>query len=411
MRDPTTSRLSDLIVQRRITNVMVSFRGIVEGMSIDAGISHLPGFQIYRLKLAVRHSRTTLAPPLFWMKRFLSRKALRFDMKYRPMNSEVPSSEVPSFAWMFVGIVVLSETIEQFAGLNFEDIQKFTVWICHEFFNETAMLLKKMRNAKMDSVEEDWAALNENLTAIYLLTMYCSVRKKLQYRFLRSVTNQRLDAMMQDTQERLTVPTGGAIEDLISSEDGIYFMGGNRDRMRFLKLHKAVIKEEAWNNLRDYTQHWLDKLGEGPGCFGRVMVSTFYLNTLCRLESGPGSLAPPAVNSQSIQSVFEQAFTLYHTLEPEPKERQQARMRHLANFIPSAFRNADDISLPAELDFIEELIASAGAEKGPSEGKDRKIKAPEDFPEDSLGFLEPLVASDEGRHQRPFFKVIILRSV
>ena len=40
------------------------------------------------------------------------------------------------------------------------------------------MLFKKMRNSKMDSVEEDWAALNENPTALYLPKVYRSLHGK-----------------------------------------------------------------------------------------------------------------------------------------------------------------------------------------------------------------------------------------
>ena len=170
MRDPTASRVPDPILQRGITEVMTLFGGIVEDMSIDAGVSYLLGLQLYRWDLALRPRVTTLAPPLFWMKRFLSRKALRLDTIYLPMEVKAPS-----LAWTFVGTIVLSETIEKSADLKTEETQDFTVWICHEFYHRTAMLLKKMRDAKMDSVEEDWAALNENLTAIYLLTMYQSL--------------------------------------------------------------------------------------------------------------------------------------------------------------------------------------------------------------------------------------------
>ncbi len=415
MRDPTASRVPDPIVLHRIKEVMASFRGIVEGMSIDAGISHLLGLQLYRFDLSLRPSPTTLASPLSWIKRVLPRKPLPVHPKYPPMKVEVPS-----LAWIFVGTIVLSETIEKAAGLKLGDIQDFTVWICHEFYNETAKLVKKMRNAKMDSVEKDWATLNENLTAIYLLTMYCSVRRKLQRRLGRSATDQRIVTVIQQIQKRAQGLTGDAIEDFTTSEDATKLMGYLRDRISFIDQHNAAMKEEAWDHLRDYTQHWLEKMGEGPGCFGRVMVNTFNLNTLCRLEE---SLVPPDTYRPSIQSVVEKAYTLYQTLDPVPE--QQANMRHFANSILSAFEgsiaqieSADDLSLATVqflyimLDLVERQIASKRAERGPSEGKDRKIKAPEDFPEDSLGFLEPLVARGEGSQQGIMIrKVALLGSI
>ena len=69
------------------------------------------------------------------------------------------------------------------------------------------------------------------------------------------------------------------------------------------------------------------------------------------------------------------------------------------------------ISSLAALNFVEELIASKRAEKGPSEGKDRKINLPEDFPEDPLGFLEPLVARGEGSPQGTIIKAALLGSI
>ena len=255
---------------------------------------------------------------------------------------------------MFVGTIVLSETIEKFAGLKHEDIQDFSIWICHELYNETAKLLKKMKNAKMDSVEEDWATLNENLTAIYLLTMYCSVRRKLHDRLGRSATDQRIVIVAQRIRKRVQGWTGDAIEDYTASEDAINFTGYLRDQISVINQIIAAMKEEAWDHLREYTQHWLEKMGEGPGYFGRVMVNTFNLNTLCRLEE---SLAPPDIYRPSIQSVVEEAFTLYQMLDPGPKE-QQVIIRQLANTILSAFegntaqiKSADDLSLA----FVEAL--------------------------------------------------------
>ena len=416
MGDPTTGKVPNLLVERGITAFIAFYKKSVEDMSIDAGISRLLGFQIYRLDLALRPSRTTLAPPLFWMKRLLSRKPIRLGTTNPPMEIEPPS-----LAWMFLGTVVLSETIERLSDINFEDIQHFTVWICDKFYKTTAELLKKMRNAKMDSVEEDWATLNENLTAIYLLTMYRSLRKKLHHRLGRSATDQRTVAPVQNIQKILLGPTGDAIDDLTSNEDAIKLMDCVRDRVSFFDQYSAAMKEEAWDYLRDYAQHWLEKMGEGPGCFDRVMVNTFHLNTLIRVGEEPESSAPPDICRPSIQNVFEEAFTFYHqTLDPGHKD-QQDRIRRYTNVLGSGFEsetahitNADHLGLVnvrfsfSVLRFVEVLIESEQGKKGPSEGKDRKIKAPEDFPEDSLGFLEPPVAEGDDFYEGPMFKKVLI---
>ena len=41
---------------------------------------------------------------------------------------------------------------------------------------------------------------------------------------------------------------------------------------------------------------------------------------------------------------------------------------------------------------LKDSLCQSERKKGPSEGNNRKMKAPEDFPEESLGFLEPLAA-------------------
>ena len=429
MRDPIASTVPDPTVLRGIIEVISLFRGNVEGMSIDAGISSLIGLQFYRIDLALRPSRTTLAPPLFWMKRFLSRKALRVNT----INPRLKGG-VPSLAWIFLGTIFHPETIANLTGLKFADIEDFTVWICHEFHNRTAMLLKKMRTAKMDSVEEDWVTLNENLTAIYLLTMYRSIQWKLQLRLETRTRHECFFEVIQYTQKKYLGRIGDAIQyltsfqavedlmlregDLISEvaighptpRDAIVGITGIEDRtilrgnqIPFMDQHQVAMNEEAWDHLRDYTQHWLQRMGEGPGCFGRVMINTFNLNTLCRLKGWRRSLAPPDFHRPSIHNVVEEAFTFYQTLDQGSKE-QQARMRRFANSIPSAFERFTAQSATQQLLIkLNDVQASERSKRSPSEGKDRKIKAPEDFPQDSLGFLEPLVARGRGIHKPSFY--------
>ena len=423
MRDPTASTVPDPTVLRGIIEVISLFRGNVEGMSIDAGISSLIGLQFYRIDLALRPSRTTLAPPLFWMKRFLSRKTLRVNT----INPRLKGG-VPSLAWIFLGTIFHPETIADLTGLKFEDIEDFTIWICHEFHNRTAMLLKKMRSAKMDSVEEDWVTLNENLTAIYLLTMYRSIQGKLQLRVKRKTRHECLFEVIQYTQKKYLGRIGDAIQDLTSfeavedliSREGdlisevaiehpnvievaIYIADCLHDRVQCMNQRQAAMKEEAWDHLRDYTQHWLQRMGEGPGCFGRVMINNFNLNTLCRLKGWRRSLASPDFHRPSIHNVVEEAFTFYQTLDPGSQE-QQATIRQLVSGMASAFERSTAQSAPQQLLIkLDDIQASEQSKKGPSEGKDRKIKAPEDFPQDSLGFSESLVARGKGIHKPSFY--------
>ena len=69
MRDPTASSVPGLSIQRGMTDFIALSRGIVEGMSIDAGISCLLALQSYHFDLGLGPSRITLALLLFWMKR------------------------------------------------------------------------------------------------------------------------------------------------------------------------------------------------------------------------------------------------------------------------------------------------------------------------------------------------------
>lgn len=46
----------------------------------------------------------------------------------------------------------------------------------------------------------------------------------------------------------------------------------------------SALNAEGWDHLNRYTQHWIERLGEGPDSYSQVMVKIFDLNTLCRLD-------------------------------------------------------------------------------------------------------------------------------
>lgn len=390
MGDPTASGALDQRRERVVESVMevvASLIDSVEETSIDDGISQLFGLQLYRYELTLRSVRATLAPPLFWMKRFLSRKALRLNT-----NHPHPQHKLPSLVWMFLATVLLSKQIEKMADVESHEMLDYTAYICYEFYNSTASLLKKAKNGRMDSVKEEWAALNESLTAIYLLTMYPRVRERLERR-MKSVVPWPFPGEKNDEGNKTR----------ISPTDPVFSFRHRFDWSSMIGRHFSAMREDAWDHLRDYTQHWLEKLGEGPGCFGQVMVNTFNMNKLCRLqcELEDDLIEPlaPDFHQQSLDTLVGDALTTLQTLNPGPRE-QQARMCVSADRRDDLGRltiqaNSTDIPavhwLTALVLSFDDAIAKSRAEMGPCEGKSLKIKAPEDFPEDTLGFFEPPV--------------------
>ncbi|CAF9941220.1 MAG: hypothetical protein ALECFALPRED_009032 [Alectoria fallacina] len=256
---------------------------------------------------------------------FLSRKKLFFSRKklrvYGGMTLK-PQDQDPSFAWVYAATILHPQLIGALAGLSFQEVQDFSIWICNEFYERTAALLKKARNEKMDSVREDWATLNENLMTLYFLTTYHSFRHRLQVRFLEAVS-----CLIETAGDDLRIGPAGihASVDIKCHKMGDLTLSCIVRKEKLEEFHHfskiigsqfhqlipqymSAMSEERWDHLRFYTQHWLEKLGEGPNRYTEVMTKVFRLNTLCRIDlrNGfeEGNERRPEFYQQCTQMVF-----------------------------------------------------------------------------------------------------------
>ena len=259
---------------------------VVQDLAMEAGISDLLGFQLYRFALSRMEPPLDVSAPLSWMMPLLSRKPLqiRTDSLGRPMRIQ----ENPSFVWIFAMIMLQPGLLGKMTGLKPHQIHPFSSLVCEKFYEETKALLPKPKEVK--AMKEDHSQrrsiLIENLMTIYFLTSYHTV----QARYIaNSVTimqelasgpdhiTAKTDWAQFSEQVALYIKLlsysekyNPAVGIVLHSKLGLMFISKTDDafmRVAMLlcfmfELNRAVEKE-GWAHLRDYSRYWLEKLGVG----------------------------------------------------------------------------------------------------------------------------------------------------
>lgn len=385
-------------------------------MSLEAGISQIVTFQLYRHFIAEQPFPTTFIPPLFFMRHFLSRRPLD-PRKLRPQKGPIAyQKKNPSFAWIFAVTILRPEDLAVMTGFNSQEIQEFSVWICSEFFKRTSNLLEKAKKEKLDRSNEDWATLNEHLTTLCLLTMNHLTQARLQDQLTKAICrlvenackdsmpdNGRISAakltfedhmMKEGTVEYIT--RHGVKEAFEHVLKAFELVLESRSCQQYLCQYEIAINQEGWDHLQRYAQHWLEKLVEGPSRYTEVMIKTFRLNTLCRLASRKGfkdcGPLPPEVDQQRLESVVTEVHSLLsHVQQPVPIKFVVDELTSISNQIVSPIQASDKsegwrlVGIYKMLDWLEQKIARMQAQKSPSEHKMVKVMAPHDIPDSALG--------------------------
>jgi len=284
MSHPTAIRVSNE-TEKRVGKAAGAFLQMVECFTIEAGISDLLECQLHRLCHAIITKSGSLPPPFFWMY-WLPSGPLRPRATCRSSMSKDPS-----FAWVYAVSVFQPEFLMAETGLSRQEIQDFSIWICSEFFQKTADLLKKAKN--VDSVTDYWATLNENLTTIYLLARYINFEpglKRLVTSSARLASHPKILASVKSLVEGCEDVTSHPKATLATREKMARRIENAFEIFGEILFNYNMVDEimtadsDELDHLQSYTQHWLEKLGEGPVPYSQMIVKIFQLNTLCRID-------------------------------------------------------------------------------------------------------------------------------
>jgi len=284
MSHPTAIRVSNEI-EKRVGKAAGTFLQMVECFTIEAGISDLLAFQTYRALVKSRNLGSWPAHPSFliWMMLRLPRGPLRPRATCRSSMSKDPS-----FAWIYAVSVFQPEFIMAETGLSRQELQDFSTWICSEFFQKTADLLKKAKN--VDSVTDYWATLNENLTTIYLLARYINFERLLAASSARLASHPKILASVKSLVEGCEDVKSHPKATLATREKMARRIENAFEIFGEILFNENMVDEiitgdsDELDHLQSYTQHWLEKLGEGPVPYSQMIVKIFQLNTLCRID-------------------------------------------------------------------------------------------------------------------------------
>ena len=166
-----------------------------------------------------------------------------------------------SLTWMFAVNSFSARELSMLTGLSNQKIQTFSIKICNQFYIQTNGLLKKAKNGKMDTFEEDWASLEDHLKILYfvaadhlnlMLLKDCDTKDQLQEYRLRS-PNLRMDYELRDLSTRWT-RSGSRRETTRNAYDSLKIQKG------FVPQCEGAMSQEKLEHLREYAEHWLGRL-------------------------------------------------------------------------------------------------------------------------------------------------------
>lgn len=325
MSHPTAIRVSNE-TEKRVGKAAGAFLQMVECFTIEAGISDLLECQLHRLCHAIIAKSGSLLPPFFWMY-WLPSGPLRPRATCRSSMSKDPS-----FAWVYAVSVFQPEFLMAETGLSRQEIQDFSIWIGSEFFQKTADLLKKAKN--VDSVTDYWATLNEHLTTICLLAAHVTNRRWLEDRFavaFASLTSHpKIPAGVKSLEEscegveshpKAVFATNEEIAGTFNSAfETLYSVNcAYQDCIDAIKGH-SFANEGGLVHLQRFTQHWLEKLGEGPVPYDQMLVKILQLDTLGRIDFSDGFEErrefPPEFYQERVQRIVNAVSTRLGCLTP-----------------------------------------------------------------------------------------------
>ena len=386
---------------------------IVQSSVIEAGISCLFGFQLYRLKLAGTPDFPTV-PPLVSMMNLVPEKPLR-----RHQTCSIYPRANCSPTWVFAATILRPDFLAELAGFSAHEILFFSAWICIVFYRETARLLRKAKTARMGGVQEDWAILSDHLETIYCLITYHNVQASFTSQFLmatdRAIT--RKIKWLKGTSKGYRSDAGGDSA-VVSKVNGAKWkkdleLLDESVQMQQLNLRDFLhtILGEGWTHLQAFMQHRLVKLKGEHSRYSEVVMKNIFWKTLCRInhkdeieEKPPCRVNhkdevedegkfPPNTYDYFDGNVLAPALATFQSLHP--RGHKTCETSAFFRTLSSSFRKwMDCTSIPCYLqcgwwcngwasellDRTEEKVTQLEAKKGSSVPKDYRVLLPDNMP-------------------------------
>ena len=294
--------------------------------AMKAGLPRVLGFQVHRVVRATMETRVCTVPPLLAMMDLLSNKPL----PRHKTCTDCPGQDC-SGVWMFAVTILQPDLLAELAGFGTKELRIFSVWMCLEVYQRTAILLKKVK-AEKGNVSQYRADAIQYLEMVYCLITYHSVQDRLTSQFMMVAVQTFSEAI-----ESLLIKAmlGAAFEtEAFETEDKLRTVRIlERQREYGLRFFKS-IRNEGWDHLQAYTRHWLRSLGGGHNRYSQVILKNFQLNTLCRIThedeiKDDGQV--PRDFDQHCDNIMLEAHTTLQSLTGKKSDRWEEILRELSS--------------------------------------------------------------------------------
>ena len=185
--------------------------------------------------------------------RFEPRESANFDLAGYTVQLEPLS-----YARLFALVMIHAQFIATIAKCNKKGMSGFYTHLSLEVFEQTAKLVQKIKNSKID--EKGRATLKENLSTIYALTELNIRLRDLYGReaFGRNSNFAQTYVKRQLAYEKRKLNSFDQL-DSVQRHDHEESLSQWAEAER-----SSITHDQRLAHLKAYAAHWLEKLGEGP---------------------------------------------------------------------------------------------------------------------------------------------------
>lgn len=197
------------------------------------------------------------------------------------MPGNVGQLEPLSYARLFAVVMIHAQILAEIAKCNKTEMSDFYTHVCLEFFEQTAKLLQKIKNSKVD--EKDRATLKENLSTIYALT---ELNFRLRSLYCREAAGDPSNLPWAYKKRKLVydVQKLAAIERKVKNWnqlDRVQRSGHEEPLSQPAELERSsIVHDQRWAHLKSYAAHWLEKLGEDPNNLCLAEITEWDMETM-----------------------------------------------------------------------------------------------------------------------------------
>ena len=227
---------------------------------------------------------------------------------------------------MFAATILQPDLLAELAGFSTKELRIFSVWMCLEFYQRTAVLLKKAK-AEKGNVSQYRANVIEYPEMVYCLITYHSVQDRLMSQFMMAV-DQNISEEMELLIEKMMF--GEASE----TEDRLLIVARLEWQREYVSSAFKSFRSEGWDHLQSYMRHWLRSLGGGHNRYSEMILKNFHLNTLGRInlkdEIEDDGQVPPDFD-QNCDNIMLEAHTTLQSLTGKKTDCGEEILRELSS--------------------------------------------------------------------------------